>query len=332
MTLHWFNPQNDLALAADAVCYTPRAAVAAFARNGALLPLWWCNPGDAVIASQPPAWWVKDVYERYKLNGLVVDEGTDADAVEPWGWSKDAAYHLAQFGAIPDNLAEIRELSHRRTSIAILQALGYPFLPQQSRTLTHAMRAIEALNGHAVIKAPWSCSSRGVRLVSELTPESLKKFIDASIRRTGCVMVEPLYDKCLDFAALFHACDGRVHFTGWSVFKAGQDGLYAGNVVDSQQALASMIPQEALTIPSRLETVLSSIIGNKYQGVLGVDMLLTKTGEVNPCVEMNLRRTMGHVAMDVYRHTGIRGLLNSNTHTEEPLLWVTPNLFRVDPL
>lgn len=332
MTLHWFNPQNDLALAADAVCYTPRAAVAAFAQRGALLPLWWCKPGDAVLAYPAPAWWIKDVYDKYGLDGSATANGVVADAVEPWGWSKDAVYHLAQYGPVPHNVDLIRALSHRRTSITILKTLGYSFLPKECDTLQNAKLAIEELNGQAVIKMPWSCSSRGVRLTTELTHESLIKFIDASIRRTGSVMVEPLYDKSMDFAALFEARDGRVSFSGWSIFKAGDNGLYIGNVVDSQQSIISHIPTKALSLPAKLEEVLSSIIGKNYQGVLGVDMLATKTGEINPCVEINLRRTMGHLAMEVYRRTGITGLLNSNPNDSEPLIWVTPDLFRVDPL
>lgn len=331
MTLHWFNPQNDLALAADAVCYTPRAAVAALAHNGALLPLWWCKPGDAVIAPQPPEWWMEEVYNRYNLAGVIVDEGVPSDALQPWGWSKDAAYHLGQYGPVPDNLDAIRGLSHRRTSISILKALGVDCLPHECESIQQALDVIKGFDGKAVIKTPWSCSSRGVRLVSELTRASLIKFIDASIRRTGSIMVEPLFDKCLDFAALFEAHGGKVRFLGWSVFKAAGNGLYAGNIVASQQQLIDMLPSEASTLPLKLEMVLQSIISDRYNGVLGIDMLATTTGEIHPCVELNLRRTMGHVAMEIHQRTGLSGLLNSNPSDREPLLWVTPQLFRVDP-
>ena len=50
--------------------------------------------------------------------------------------------------------------------------------------------------------------------------------------------------------------------------------------------------------------VLSQHIAARYEGPLGVDMMLVKTAQgimLHPCIEVNLRRTMGYVALDVAR-------------------------------
>ena len=39
--LHIFNPENDLALAANVARYTPPPAAVSLRLSGALLPLWW---------------------------------------------------------------------------------------------------------------------------------------------------------------------------------------------------------------------------------------------------------------------------------------------------
>ena len=326
-----------MALAADAAIYTPPAAIATFARRGDLLPLWWCNQSDVVMASPPSEEWITNVKQRYNLGGTIFKERTFNDdknifALEPWGWSRDAANRLRRFGKVPDDIEAIRELSHRRTSIAILQSLGYANIPRECNSVKDAVSEIERLSGNAVIKTPWSCSSRGVRKVPELTNKSLISFINASINRTGGIIVESLYSKTLDFAALFKSQNGKVIFTGWSVFKTGNHGMYVGNIVDSQCRLTELIPDKAQSLIPQLEDVLTSLIPTHYTGMLGVDMLQTTDGEICPCVELNLRRTMGHVAMDIHTHTGMRGLLNSAPQKTEPLLWVTPDLFRLDIL
>ena len=49
--------------------------------------------------------------------------------------------------------------------------------------------------------------------------------------------------------------------------------------------------------------VFSSYLSGLYQGPFGVDMMIVSGGAngflLNPCIEINLRRTMGHVANSV---------------------------------
>lgn len=55
MTLHYFNPWHDEALAArDAHCQPPLAA-RRLAADLACLPLWWAQPGDLVVAWDTPS-------------------------------------------------------------------------------------------------------------------------------------------------------------------------------------------------------------------------------------------------------------------------------------
>ena len=56
------------------------------------------------------------------------------------------------------------------------------------------------------------------------------------------------------------------------------------------------------TTANIIAEMLSRLLANNYVGPLGVDMMLVNVeGEsslkVHPCVELNLRRTMGHVAL-----------------------------------
>ena len=57
-------------------------------------------------------------------------------------------------------------------------------------------------------------------------------------------------------------------------------------------------------IKEKIQVVLGQWLKCKYKGPLGVDMMIVKdylAGEyfLHPCVEVNLRRTMGHVALSL---------------------------------
>ena len=63
------------------------------------------------------------------------------------------------------------------------------------------------------------------------------------------------------------------------------------------------IPGHGMWLDSVVEALtdaLEDLLGSAYSGCLGVDLLVCRTPEgaaLLPCVEMNLRRTMGHVAL-----------------------------------
>ncbi|MDE7026821.1 MAG: hypothetical protein K2O87_02750, partial [Duncaniella freteri] len=48
--LNLFNPENDLALAIGCRHYTPPPHAAALHRAGALLPAWWAETDDMILA------------------------------------------------------------------------------------------------------------------------------------------------------------------------------------------------------------------------------------------------------------------------------------------
>ena len=136
-------------------------------------------------------------------------------------------------------------------------------------------------------------------------------------------MLEPLYRKVKDLGAEFTAdAGGKIRFEGLSVFKT-VNGSYTGNVLASEPDKREMFGRYldlALldrTIGCIMQT-LSPCLKGVYAGPFGVDMMIV-TDEHNgrfllhPCVELNLRQTMGHAALavssqihDSYRIMSIR--------------------------
>ena len=52
--IHYFNPENDLALASGDAHYTPPASARQMARDLQSLPCLWAKAGDWVLLEDPP--------------------------------------------------------------------------------------------------------------------------------------------------------------------------------------------------------------------------------------------------------------------------------------
>lgn len=136
-------------------------------------------------------------------------------------------------------------------------------------------------------------------------------------------MAEHAYDRLADFAMLFHSDGGHCRFTGLSFFDADSRGAYTGNIVAPQSyitdRLAAIYPTERLTATAAaLETVLSAVISPVYSGPLGIDMLIAARSDSRPAlldatVELNLRRTMGFVALSLAQNYLAEGSLGRYT-------------------
>jgi hypothetical protein len=125
--------------------------------------------------------------------------------------------------------------------------------------------------------------------------------------------LEHALDKALDFAMEFYS-DGRgnLRYEGLSVFLTNRQGAYKGNKLQSQAALRNQVlryvSEEMLNcVKQTLSHVLADLLGNRYAGNLGVDMLIYKDNDngcfgIHPCIEINLRYTMGLMAIRLFEN------------------------------
>ena len=115
-------------------------------------------------------------------------------------------------------------------------------------------------------------------------------------------MVEHAYNKVLDFATEWNIENGVATFLGVSVFHTSNRGKYQGNITGSQQYLMDVImesaPRFGMDVINTQRSALQSVIGDKYNGPLGIDMMVCQEGDIHPCVEINLRHTMGSIIIN----------------------------------
>lgn len=311
-----------MALAADAAHVALPHAVQEFKTNLGFLPALWADDGDFVL--------VDDVL--FALKALAQCRMPHADVLfvsqedmgklvfsgfEPWGWDKAVRRMLADagmdVGGLPSDeyLDFVRSLADRRnTTDALLRIRSGLECATcgESRFCKSLDEVLDEMDkyGAVVVKALWSSSGRGVRYVDKGFSASLRGWMSNTIGRQGGVMVEPYYKKVKDFALEFYSHgDGRVDYCGLSLFETNKSS-YAGNVVAAEEEKAAML---ARFVPAwllnetrqRLLRYFSEGAFSKYSGPLGVDMMAVARDDgrgflLHPCVEINVRRTMGHVA------------------------------------
>lgn len=313
-----FNPENDIALARDVEAFTPPPAAVALRRAGELLPMWLCGPGDCVVCDGVNARWFEKITADFGLSALPWDHRTADTEPVPWGWSAAARRSLLQRGfplhAMPDDrqLADMRELSHRRTAAAVARALAadLPFdvWPAAVEVCDPDQLPALLLQAPCVIKAPWSSSGRGISFCTPDKADTAAARAAGLIRTQGSVMIERAANRAADFAMLWNYSPAGCEFAGYSLFETGTRGDYQSNTVAPQSVLQSRIA--ALSGAEKLEAIrkampaaLRRVIGDRYCGPLGVDMLVDTDGMIDPVVEINFRYTMGFIALALAPYT-----------------------------
>lgn len=347
MTLHIFNPEHDIALAANLDNFTAPHAGRQLRYYLGFLPALWARNGDTVLVDDTEK--AERAYKRFaasakrQLNIVLPSDVTFTSrplsvsspviAVEPWGWDGALFARLHRLSVDEglllsrEELEQIRQLSHRRTAAQLLSLLqtGETYsaikAPIECNTMEEVGAAI-ALCGRAVIKAPWSSSGRGIRFVdctegiSLLEDVHLSGWLRNVIAQQGCVMIEKYYTKVKDFGMEFEAmADGSIRYSGLSLFNTA-NGAYTGNILATEQRKRELISRYVTldcidNVKEDICCLLPQIIDGRYKGPLGVDMMVinddgsslaaneASNGKriLHPCVEINLRRTMGHVAL-----------------------------------
>ena len=337
MTLHVFNPEHDLALASGLSNFTAPHAGRRLRADLGYLPALWAGEGDCVLVEHVDQ--ARRAYGRLRarVGGSpcrFVDKSQlphlPIDRVSPWGWDLALRAALIRYGvpaeACPSesDIAAIRDLSHRRLAAEVLHRLISFLLPPSSfleksieATSVDTVEAYLLHHPRLVLKAPWSSSGRGVRFIDGELSDYHRGWLRNIIAQQGSVMVEPMYPKVKDFGMEFEALpDGTIRYLGLSLFDT-RNGAYTGNIIASEEDKLDMISRyvpvsSILDIREKLISAISDVFtshassqsSHPYTGPFGVDMMILSRPDgqgfsIHPCVEINLRRTMGHVAIDM---------------------------------
>lgn len=322
MDIFLFNPDNDMALANFTPYYKSPGEIEVMAADLAILPMWFAPEGSAV---KVPSYTSCEKYLAYCGDLLpssvsVIDSWIQGHYF-PWGWSPALVHYLQQNGVdkafLPPAgyLDDLRRLSGRQQTVLVLDRLlslegtcGYTAIARNLDEIKIFLKDYSNI----ILKSPWSGSGRGLaHVTAEKWNPSLEGWISRLLRTQKEIMMEPYYDRILDFAMEFYADgEGHLSFVGYSLFETDSHGNYKSNFLLSdaeiERRLTAYTTYRCLeNIRSALLDVMTGLLGNSYTGYLGVDMMICHDNGVfyvHPCVEINLRMNMGVVSHILYRN------------------------------
>lgn len=294
------------------------------AHDLAVLPAFIAEPGSLIITdSDLDAQWLEHLNATFGLDVRAVKRSElrhlSDYRIMPWGWSLDMRRRLIKWGASRDSMPtkdeiyHLRGLSHRRITtlihLRLQELLGQQLcpVPVELATTSEVMAFVKK-HRQCFIKTPWSSSGRGIyHTIDGATPE-LEQWCRGALKRQGSVMCEVALDKTMDFAVEYHCSDGKATMRGYSVFETDSHSQYSLGEVAPTQVLKQRITAQYPhldEVVAALTLTLNELVAPHYNSWLGVDMILfnaqsapltssLKTG-LNPCIELNLRPTMGAV-------------------------------------
>ena len=256
--------------------------------------------------------------------------------LKPWGWSPQMHHRLEflkpfcksefEAGKMGEWNPKLSSFYSRHFSRLFLQKLyeqigHYSWVDQKIQpTICFQPEEVRRLldsHGKLMLKAPFSSSGRGLQKLSKPNWHSYhQQWTESILRSQGSVMVEPLLDKVADFAFQFYIHeDKRIEFYGRSFFQTDSNGKYQGNFLGGwpesmNSEIYDQLPYDFMdTVFRGIKTVLiESRLPDNYSGPLGIDAMIYRDQEgqlkVQPCLEINLRYTMGFVALEIEKRLG----------------------------
>lgn len=324
MKIRVFNPEHDLALAANLANFTAPHAGRQLRADLGYLPALWAEADDVVLVEHPDEAecrfrrLTKRPFGRFVTREQLA--ALPAEGVDVWGWDLAIRAFLLRCGVaeclLPgvEAIAAIRDLSHRRHAGEMLAQLQGPGVVGEAVMLTELQPLYERFDrGEClVVKAPWSSSGRGVRFYENTLTNSDFGWLHRILATQGAIMIEPHYNKVRDFGMEFSSDgEGHVTYLGLSLFSTAGTA-YTGNVLASEEekmeTISRYIPDDLLVaVRQKIESLSAALFRGRYAGPFGIDMMVVARPDrdgflLHPCIEINLRRTMGHVAISLTRH------------------------------
>ena len=318
--LYIFNPENDLALAFGEEGYTAPPAARQLRRDLQMLPAWYAPCGSTIMSENCgiDAEWLDAMRATFGVDISCMARNhlqNHQFEYKPWGWNLDLRRRLIGECVAEEQLPSVsyidklRELSHRAITIKLHQyissVINYPLppCPVELRTVGE-VREFEREHAQCYVKAPWSSSGHGVYRVLEPESRNFEIWTRGVINRQGSVLCEAALKVVQDFAMEYLCKNGEVTFAGYSVFSNDAHSSFDSGIVSSREYLrgliSSRIGDSAIldSVKQAVQQFIAKEIAPSYDGYLGVDMMLYDDSgivRINPCVELNLRMTMGAV-------------------------------------
>ena len=337
--IYIFNPTCEYAIVNGNASWRPNKLLSKMEADLSLLPIYLAEENDYVIVDNYPSDDFLSSFNllnknlpqfilKSNLSSENIDEDISISSLKPWGWSPAMHSFLAplkkycslEFRNSPvfSWKSDFRELYSKRFSREMLTK----FLEIQNDDIFISRSDISVICtnkneineahkkwGDLMVKAAWSSSGRGLQIINQwpIHPKVWER-IEGIINSQAFVLVEPLLNKKMDLTYQFNMQNGQLSYLGVSVFNTSEKGQYLGsllnyNFADYDDGLNRFVQDSSDLIISTLTKIIQeSTLSSSFEGYLGVDVLVYEDEncfKINPCLEINLRQSMGLLSLNI---------------------------------
>ncbi|GHU68221.1 hypothetical protein FACS189413_04600 [Bacteroidia bacterium] len=326
--IHWFNPGHETAVLNASPFYQAPENQVKMQQDLAFLPAWYAGKNDFVFIEHPLPDSFQQQIQAFSIAEPITtseihpnSERLKRQIVSPWGISPQSIHYFEKLNRqysvdwqIPVWTDDLRHLGSRFTAqeilfhlIASIPSIENNILPQFFSSIEEIETYLSQSTDKQLLKSPFSSSGRGlIWLPPGKLARSERQIISGMLKKQGQVSIEKALDKRLDFSMHFDIPNPEeIHFLSYSVFQTNAKGAYERSRLASQtvllQEITNYISIETLeAVKQQLLVQIKNTYAVHYQGTIGVDMLIYFSGNryrLHPCVEINMRKSMGYLAL-----------------------------------
>lgn len=325
--VHWFNPNAELQVAAGrrGVRFFPKKMSASMEEDCEMVMLAWCRQDDVTLMRKPPSNEHLVYLKRagFRLPEIVAVGALDErklGGMRPWAWSPDAAELLrGNAGQVSPSVAwQWREAVpaewlSKEIGVRLLECLGVAERAIVCRTVEAAMAAISSMleSGRVLVKGAFGCAGRDHLRVDAGEETLAREWVLRVLADHGCVVVERWRERVADFSVLYEMETGKVALVGMTVMENDERGRFLGSRVAPKWGslldaeVTAFLYREAQVMQwyqQKIPAILAEILPG-YVGPVGVDAMVFREARGtlgwSPAVELNVRMTMGRVALEL---------------------------------
>jgi len=339
--VHWFNPNAELYSLAtvSGVPFRANRFERAIEEDLEILMLAWSRKDDIALFRNVPS---VEHLKKLQNIGLQLPEVMschDLDdrklgGLRPWAWSADASDYLKPYRkAVSDRVPwQWREpvpeawLS-KEIGVRLEQKLG--IRDPASRFCRNLSEVMDALKGNDILfKSPYGCSGKG-HIIAKSFSNDVQIWAEKKIQLHGYIVAEPLLQRVEDFSVLYEIKNGEIECLGMAQLINDSRGQFRGIRLAPRFSkmlspeLAEFLFKEADFIAWYNEKIPSAILKllPGYSGPVGVDALVWRDDQgklmLRHVIELNVRMTMGRVALELQKKLNPNGWSDFSVQRKE---------------
>ena len=329
--VHWFNPNAELYSLAlvNGIEFRANRFERAIEEDLEILMLAWSRKDDVALFRNVPS---LGHLEKLQSMGLQLPEVLsrhDMDdrklgGLRPWAWSADASDFLKPYAkAISDRVPwQWREsipetwLS-KEIGVRLEERLGVrDVVGGFCRNLGEVM---DVLRGNTILfKSAYGCSGKGHMIAKSFSKE-VQVWAEKKIQLHGFIVAEPFLQRVEDFSVLYEIQNGKIECLGMTQLINDSRGQFRGIRLAPRFSkmlspeVSEFLFKEADFISWYNERIPSAILKllPGYSGPVGVDALVWRDDQgrlmLRHVVELNVRMTMGRVALELQKKLNPNG-------------------------